>query len=891
MGLIDDLSKEAQLQQADAESVKANSEKREERFLKTVQPKMVMIFAFLSELCENLNLIKSTVFVSYPIKDYSVMRDLLPSDYKIIVDSRKLMRNIKLSFMCSSNTRVRFDVENKIYIDRISEYFDEHHVSYVCHKDKDSRQNVTNAIFSVDSLVPVSFNFSASLDSTNIVLNIENFNGFNSDRFVIDCNDVNTQYLENLGKYILRRESDLFRTKMTQEQLDEIRIQLKNDKTNKNSLSPNLSKKRHLKENQLNEAIVSIDSLDTSPLPSEIKNNTDNIKQQDKTVTNKNEKRTSNSKKTTKKSKKEPKEKTNNIVSPDSSVINNPVIENQINKFQLKFSLLPSTFNPVSHEVLDIHAHLNHLSELKDFPNQLIHDAAVILSDINKVDAPVMDRIEVAHAIYITVYPVLVSICAPFNDELNKPTQNVEQLAALSNCIIIAEQISITYKYAYLKFYSNDISQFREMRNNIVELGFRILEMVRLEQRLRALRYEKLPGSTWLEVNQIFFSLLNYNDIDEKKVLSSEIGVTNIKVDDVIELTNKNSIRDVYLSIQLFGVLDVITWPAHLFYFPDSYLAHIDSALRIFDDNGQTLEPGWLITFLFNDGPPVHKRTDSMSAPGIRIDFSILHNSLVAEHEVLAKMIFLSSIDESKLSPPLAKLKDQDKIPVLEMILMAIKRRERHHKRHNVYGSQKLFVNFGFNESYKILSGYAKPENNKDSAMLANIELIQQESIKLSDESPVKLSNSSNWQIINFSSGGLLISHDAVVKTNSLQVGQILSFKPNDNSNLPLLGFVGRMQRLQDQKIEISIIRMASYAESALVLDQKSTASDTGNPVILSQDMNERWQIVLLHEYGYIAGTPLKLIRSNGSVILLRLGEIWMSKRDFTVFEIRSASL
>ncbi|MFV2059335.1 MAG: hypothetical protein ACC653_01555 [Gammaproteobacteria bacterium] len=881
MGLIDDLHKEAQHQQADAESVIANNEKIEEQFHKTIQPKMVLIFKFLSDLSESLNQIKSKIFVSYPIKEYSVMRDMLPADYKVIVDSRQNMTNIKFSFTCSSENRVRFDVENKIYIDRISEFLDLHHISYVCHKNKDSRHNVTNATFSVDSMVPVSFEFSANFDSTTIVLNISNFNGLNTDRFLIEYEKVNTQYLEDLGKYILRRESELFETKISQKELNEIRTKLEKDNKKKKK---NKKAKSTKTNNKLNKVTISgykpedIESvLDTSITKSKDRIENDLKKSENLrskvTVINSEEKLEDGDTYT------------------ENRIDNNKFDLPDYSKFKLKFSLLPSAFNPPSQAVLDIHAHLNKLSELNDFPNQLIHEAATILSDINKVDVPVMDRIEVAHAIYITVYPFIVSICAPYNNELNKIEPHDDCLTTLSYCVVVAEQISIAYKYAYLEFYSTNVNEYREKRNNIVELGFRILEMIRLEQRLRALRYEKLPGSTWLDVNQIFFSLILHNDIDEKKILSSEIGIICIKPEDIIELQTKNSLRDLYLSIQLFGVLDVITWPAHLFYFPDSYLSYLDSALRIIDDDGQTLEAGWMITFLFNDGPPVHKRTDSMSAPGIKIDFSVLHNALVAEHELLAKMIFLSSIENDKLSAPLAKLKEQDKIPVLEMILMAIKRRERHHKRHNVYGSEKLVVNFGFNDSYKTLSGYAKPQNSKDKSILANVELIQQESIKLSDESPVEMSSASSWKIINFSTGGLLISNDKVKTTRTLQIGQILSFKPKDNSNVPLLGFVGRMHRLKENQIEVSIIRMASYAESALVLDQQSSSTDTGNPVILSQDMNERWQIVLLHEYGYISGTPLKLIRSNGSVILLRLGDIWMSKRDFTVFEIRSAGL
>jgi hypothetical protein len=215
-----------------------------------------MVFNFLSKLSENLNLLNSKVFVSYPIKDYAVMRDMLPGDYKVIVDSRKLMQNIKFTFMCSSHNRVRFDVENKLYIDRISEYLDSHHISYVCHKNKDSRHNVTNATFSVDSMVPVSFIFTANLNSENIILNINNFNGFNSDRFVIDCDDVNPEYLEDLGKYILRRDSELFRTKISKEELEDIRNKLKKDKK-RNVVSKKKEIKKDIKKDKKKSKVIS----------------------------------------------------------------------------------------------------------------------------------------------------------------------------------------------------------------------------------------------------------------------------------------------------------------------------------------------------------------------------------------------------------------------------------------------------------------------------------------------------------------------------------------------------------------------------------------------------------------------------------------------------------
>ena len=105
------------------------------------------------------------------------------------------------------------------------------------------------------------------------------------------------------------------------------------------------------------------------------------------------------------------------------------------------------------------------------------------------------------------------------------------------------------------------------------------------------------------------------------------------------------------------------------------------------------------------------------------------------------------------------------------------------------------------------------------------------------------------------------------------------------------MGFIGRIQRPVDHLTEISIIRMARHAEAAIAQDHSEARKDGGKPVILMQDFDNRWQIITLHDYGYTTGTTLKLIRGNGVRIILRLGDIWMTKRDFTVFEVRSANL
>ncbi|HEB59517.1 MAG TPA: hypothetical protein ENJ01_09865 [Gammaproteobacteria bacterium] len=562
--------------------------------------------------------------------------------------------------------------------------------------------------------------------------------------------------------------------------------------------------------------------------------------------------------------------------------------DDDLSTFELQFSALPAAYKPYSPVDEEGRTALQKLADLEAFPAQLLKEAVHILQELNHTTMEVNERVALVSAIFTRCYPVILKVY--YHGEHNEaPLQDKESESMLESSIEIAEETATAFKHAFVASYTADKAAFGERRGRLTEWGFRILEMIRLEQRLRALRYQKIPNAAWLDANQVFFSLLLHDQVDDSFKLETLIGLTQAMRDAEHPEKRESSIRRVYLSIQLFGVLDVISWPAYLFHFPDSYLEEMEGGLHTEQDSGEKLEPGWLITFLRNDGPPLHQRNDAIPAPALRINFAELFQRTVAEHEALANMLFLNAVDEDKLSPSLAGLDPQDRIPVLEMVLLALQRRERRHVRHAVFGTEKLSVSFGFAACYTNLSGFAIPEDHKDEKALSYIEQIQQASIDLAESNPPF--HTIPWKLINFSTGGLLVANDSGHLDQPMQVGQLVSFKPKGKEDLPLMGFIGRIQRPIEYQVEISIIRMAKYAEAALAQDNKDVHNGNGKPVILLQDFEGRWQLVALHQYGYLTGTPLKLVRANGTRILLRLGDIWLTKRDFTVYEVRSANL
>ena len=65
--------------------------------------------------------------------------------------------------------------------------------------------------------VQIFIDHEVDIDAGVINLTVRNFDGLHTDHFAINPEVINTGYLDELGKYILRRESNLFRLEISEE--------------------------------------------------------------------------------------------------------------------------------------------------------------------------------------------------------------------------------------------------------------------------------------------------------------------------------------------------------------------------------------------------------------------------------------------------------------------------------------------------------------------------------------------------------------------------------------------------------------------------------------------------------------------------------------------------
>ena len=552
-----------------------------------------------------------------------------------------------------------------------------------------------------------------------------------------------------------------------------------------------------------------------------------------------------------------------------------------------QFANLPSAFKSPPKGLADKAMVVARIDGLKRSVVKQLQEAASQLALINRYNIKNDKRIELVNAIMVSVYATMFKHYQKFQTNVLSLPEGKERREVILACIDITEQAAIACKHYFKEIYSSKSLGYRLNRFKCIDMGVRILELLRMEQRFRALRHQKLPPAAWQDINRVFFSLLVHADIDEPRELLGYIG-TWAKKASIKKQNASASAKKLYLSIQLFGLLDAPSWSTRLFHAADAYLEHISDAITIHTDDKTELEPGWLITNIDHKGPPLFQRENHLVEPCIKFEYSNLYNRLIVDYEELAKMKFIGQFDEDKLSRPLFDLDAIERFPLLETMLFGLRPRERMQKRHAAFGHESLKLFFGYRQTFELLMDMA----TDDVKRLTKTRAFSNSLVGVSAGVADGLLSRANtkWEIVNFSTGGILVLTRESSSTNPVQIGQIVAFNPNDDVKRPMLGYVSRINRPSDQQVEVAIVRFSNHAESALLQDNQQSGA-TGSGVIIFQNMEGKWCLIARHDYDFVPGIPFKLLRENNKSIPARLGNVMLSKQEFIVFELSAPGM
>jgi ribosomal protein S10 len=229
MGFLDDLKSQAESLRVQEQQGKASDDKSR-YYEKEIHPRMNEIYAFLNEMVENLNFIKPDTIVHYPIYPGGEKQGFRQGNYNIVVDSPQQIKDIHLTCKAELDQPVKLRVKGEDNIKKLFDILADFKIQAKRKDFNDKSYKLTHSDITIAGPLNISIQFIASEDSSYIQLLLTNFEGPGVIKRNIDINNINQDFLDKLGRYIIREDSELFALDISDKDKQAIREMVENER-------------------------------------------------------------------------------------------------------------------------------------------------------------------------------------------------------------------------------------------------------------------------------------------------------------------------------------------------------------------------------------------------------------------------------------------------------------------------------------------------------------------------------------------------------------------------------------------------------------------------------------------------------------------------------------
>lgn len=203
MSYLDQLKKQAEAVKARDAIQQQKTELQKDKLEKLVRPRMKQIYLYLREMAHQLNTIKPDTRVSYHIKGYGDVEDLIQGDYLVGNYNDKEDRFF-LRFICKSEKMIRFERYTPREMEEQKDFLWKHNIPFKYLQVNDKKERFLKAVFDLGGEIIGEFNFSADVDNATIDIFERNFNELGKLHYRLQPEVIDSQFQDDLAMYITR---------------------------------------------------------------------------------------------------------------------------------------------------------------------------------------------------------------------------------------------------------------------------------------------------------------------------------------------------------------------------------------------------------------------------------------------------------------------------------------------------------------------------------------------------------------------------------------------------------------------------------------------------------------------------------------------------------------
>jgi len=204
---LDQLKKQAE--QVKAQESVADQKKKHiaEQFEKLTKPKMRQIHSYLFEMVEQLKLIQPNPPVKYSIPVLGEYKDLKQDEY-ILGGFDEQNMTFFLRIACHSCRKNVFEIREESEVEKMRNYLYSNNIRFKWIQENDKQQKFLRALFNLEGEIFIEFTFRGESETSNIHLNVRNFEEFGKVDYLIPPQDIDAKFLDKLAMYITRHSEE-----------------------------------------------------------------------------------------------------------------------------------------------------------------------------------------------------------------------------------------------------------------------------------------------------------------------------------------------------------------------------------------------------------------------------------------------------------------------------------------------------------------------------------------------------------------------------------------------------------------------------------------------------------------------------------------------------------
>ena len=532
---------------------------------------------------------------------------------------------------------------------------------------------------------------------------------------------------------------------------------------------------------------------------------------------------------------------------------------------------------------------ISQFKEFVDTPSLLFTELEKYLLTLNRYNIKLSDRIMVSNICLKYFYPIMLKVFNKYRDDGGIP-DGQNKIVEIEQTEKVLVLLIKSYKLIFQQDYNSSCFSYARNRRRFNFCAVRLLELIYYRQRLLSLRYTLLEASSWQASHQIYGIIKQYENATKRyPILSHHLFKKNNNKNKTKSVQRK-SVEEYYMAIQLYSIIDQLSWHTKALPFIDNYLSYITPTIVPIICIGGVISPAEMIVYYGQKDAPYYKHKKNNGAP---LAWTFNFTPLLVQLKLDRKDLFYANTKNNEFLVPrfLKKILPEYRLPLIEGLAKLVLTDSSNNMILSSVPYDNIRIYSGIVEIYDKLIDVIHPHVvNADSRKFRDA--MAQRSSTLSEDKDA--SEESLWFKCNTESSGMLCLKTMESQyTESYYIGSLVLIEDYSITPSQLrIAKVTKINRIyKDKYVQFSVKYLGSDAIPVMIKSAKNGAEkESKNQILLNAIMliapNKINSLIIPFSRSYWYDSEVVIFNKKHEIHTC-FGEVIDMSQDFYQFSLK----